>query len=93
MDTEFSDIPVVSTVSQFDWEECSTSSAPDRIASALKRRISRFSHGSVTEGLHNLAQHAIGELLCEPHGSFPFRTYKSVKIKFSTQRRPAQTDD
>jgi hypothetical protein len=66
----------------YAWEECSTSSAPDRIASALKRRISMFSHGSVAESLHNLAQHAIGELLCEPHRAFPFRTYTSVKSIF-----------
>jgi hypothetical protein len=34
-----------------------------------------MSYGAVAAGLYQLAQHAIAELLAEPRGTFPFRTY------------------
>lgn len=78
---EFLDIPIVSTVRRFNWEECPNSLAHDKIAPTLERRISRFSHGYAAKGLHNLAQHAIGELLLHPRGLFSSRTYTSVRLQ------------
>ncbi len=75
---KFLDIPAVTKICGFGWAECPTSPTHETIAPKLKRRISKFSRGHIAEGLYNLAEHAISELLCQPDGSFKSRTYTSV---------------
>lgn len=75
----FLDIPAISTICRFGWAECPTSPTRKTIAPELKHRISQFSQGHIAEGIYNLAQHAISELLYQPDGSFQSRTYTSVK--------------
>jgi hypothetical protein len=57
------------------------SSAGDETTPALKEMISKVSYGHTAEGLHNLAQHAIGELQSYSSGSFSSRTYTSVRFQ------------
>ncbi len=78
-DSKFLDIPAISKICGFGWAECSTSPTRETIAPKLKRKISKFSQGHIAEGIYNLAQHAISELLFQPDGSFQSRTYTSVK--------------
>jgi len=58
-----------------------SSFACDQITPALKDMISKVSHGYTAEGLHNLAQHAIGELRSHSRGPFSSRTYTSVRFQ------------
>lgn len=75
---DFLDIPAISKICCFGWAECPISPTRETIAPILKRRISKFSRGRVAEGIYNLAQHAISELLSKSDGSFQSRTYTSV---------------
>ncbi|KAF7505183.1 hypothetical protein GJ744_001173 [Endocarpon pusillum] len=75
---EFRDIPAISKICCFGWAECPISPTPETIAPILKRRISKFSQGRVAEGIYNLAQHAISELLSQSDGSFQSRTYTAL---------------
>ena len=88
---EFLDIPAISKVCRFGWEEFPPSN--DTIAPTLKRRISRFSQGHVAEGFFNIAQNAIRELLSQPCGSFQSRTYTSVKPSPVIEKSPGLTDN
>ncbi|ERF68221.1 hypothetical protein EPUS_08658 [Endocarpon pusillum Z07020] len=75
---DFLDIPAISKICCFGWAECPISPTPETIAPILKRRISKFSRGRVAEGIYNLAQHAISELLSRSDGSFQSRTYTAL---------------